>query len=213
MINKFISGLKPNERKILAIVSVVVILGLFYGLLLRPALKRSGEIDAMIAKEENTVRKNATFLAGRDKAVQEAGSFKDYFTKDVKSEEEVIADFLKKIESQASQSGVQTSKISPAGQDYQDDYLKYLVSVDCSGTLENLTNFIYAINNSKELIKVEKMNIGGNAKNAEIVQASMTISKMIIGADPSVEAKKLVHVKEEKETAKPAAAAAVPKEE
>jgi Tfp pilus assembly protein PilO len=206
VINKFLSGLQPNQRKMLIIVSVVVVLGLFYGLLLRPALYRSGEIDTLITKEENAVRKNSIFLANRDKVVKEAGAFKDYFAKDARSEEEVIAELLKKIELLATQSGVQMSKISPAGQDYQDEYLKYMVSVDCAGTLENLTNFIYTVNNSKDLVKVEKMTIGSNAKSTDTVQASFTISKMIIGADPSVEAKKLVRVKEDKAAAQPVAA-------
>jgi len=202
LINKFISGLPPAQQKILSVVVVLVILGLFYGLLLRPTLNRSKEIDDRIVKEENAVRKNTIFLSSRDKVIKEAGAFKEYFTKDVKSEEEVIADLLKKVELLATQSGVQLSKISPAGQDYQDEYLKYLVSVDCTGPLEKLTDFIYMVNNSKDLVKVEKMTLGANAKSADTVQASLVISRMIIGADPSVEAKKLIRVKETKETAK-----------
>ncbi|NTV28818.1 MAG: type 4a pilus biogenesis protein PilO [Candidatus Omnitrophica bacterium] len=204
MINKFISGLKPDQRKILAVVSVLVILGLFYVLLLRPVLHRSNEIDALIVKEQETVRKNTRFLAKREQVIKEAGAFKDYFTKDVRAEEEVIADLLKKVELLATQAGVQMSKISPAGQDVQNDYIKYLVSVDCSGALESLTNFMYAINNSQDLTRVEKMNIGSNAKSADTVQASFTISKMIIGADPSVDARTLVRVQENKEAPKSA---------
>lgn len=209
MINKFISGLKPDQRKILTIVAVVLILGLFYALLLRPAWNRSSEIDQLTDKEKNLVNKNASFLATRDKVIKEAGAFKDYFAKDVRTEDEVIADFLKKVELLATQSGVLLSKISPAGQESQNDYLKYFVSADCSGTLESLTNFIYAVNSSRELTKVEKMNLGANAKSPETVLASLTISMMIIGADPSVEAKKLIRVQEGKEAAK---AAEVPKE-
>lgn len=206
MINNFISGLKPGQRKVLAVLAVVLILGLFGGIFLYPAWKSSNKIDELIAKEKETVRKNALFLAKREKAVKEAAVFKDYFTKDVRSEEEVIADLLKKLLQLANNSGVQVSKLSTPVQEMQKDYLLYVVSADCTGTLENLTNFIFAINNSPELIKVSKMHLGSsaNAKNAGTIQASLTISKMIIGADPSVEAKKLVRVQEKKEAAKPA---------
>ena len=210
MFNKFISDLKPTQRKILFSVAVCAILGLFYGLLLRPALSRSGQIDSLIMKEKQEVRKNMTFLSSRDKVLKETGAFKVYFTKDVKSEKEVIAELLKEVSLLANAAGIQISKTSPSGQDYQNDYLKYMVTIDCSGSMDNLTNFIFTINNSKELLKVEKMNLGANAKSADTVQATLTISKMIIGADPAVEAKSLVRVKEEKEEAKPAVA---PKEE
>jgi hypothetical protein len=53
------------------------------------------------------------------------------------------------------------------------------------------------VNSSPELLKVEKMNLLANARDAEKIQATITISKMIMGADPTVEAKALVKIKEE----------------
>ena len=196
MINKFISGLSPKEKKILFAAALFALVALFDRLLVGPSLGRLHDIDDSIVKEEDSLQQNIRFLAHRDKIIKEAAVFKDFFSKDVKTEEEVIAGFLRKIETIASESQVETSKITPAGQDYQKDHLKYYVSLDCSGKFENITNFIYAVNNSRELLKVEKINLLGNTRDAEKVQANLTISKMIIGADPSVDPKTLVKVKE-----------------
>ncbi len=195
MVNKFISGLSSTEKKILAVASVFVILALFDRLLFAPSVNRLKQIDDSIAKEENSIRQNLQFLGYRDRIIKDAGVFKDYYAKDVRAEEEVIAEFLKKVEVMATQSKMQMSKIAPAGQDYQKDYIKYFVSLDCSGTLEDLTNFVYKVNNTNELLKVEKMNLVGSTKSAGNVTASLTISKMIIGADPSVDVKKLIQIK------------------
>ena len=200
MINKFISGLSANEKKILTITSLFVVLALFDRLLLGPSLNRGKELDDSIAKEEDVIKQNMRFLGYRERIVKEASTFKDFYTKDVRSEEEITADFLKKLELMGTQSKVELSKISPAGQQESKEYVKYMATMDCSGKLENITGFVYAINNSKELIKVEKMTLSGNAKNAEVVQASLTVSKMIVGADPAVDAKKLVRARE-KDTA------------
>jgi hypothetical protein len=196
LINKFISGLTANERKILAVAGLFVLFALFDRLLIGPSLGRMKELDESIAKEEDVIKQNVRFLGYRERIVKEASAFKDFYTKDVRSEEEITADFLKKLELMGTQASVELSKISPAAPEYQKDYVKYFASMDCSGKLENITAFVYAINNSKELVKVEKMMLGSNARNAEVVQASLTVSKMIVGADPSVSPQDLVRAKE-----------------
>ena len=180
----------------LVIAALFVLLALFYRLLLGPSLGRMKELDESIAKEEDVIKQNMRFLGYRERIVNEASAFKAFYTQDVRSEDEVIADFLKKLELMGTKAKVDLSKISPAGQDYQKDRVKYFATMDCSGKLEDVTNFVYTINNSQELIKVEKMALSGNARNAEVVQASLTVSKMIVAADPSVDPKDLVRFKE-----------------
>jgi hypothetical protein len=197
LLNKFISGLAPKERKILAFAAIIVLAALFDRLLVDPSMNRLRTIDNNIAEEEKTIEQNMRFLSHRDRIIKEAAVFKDYYTKDVSTEESVIADFLKKVESLATQSQVALAKVSPDGQDLQKNYLKYFVTLDCSGKLENITNFMYAVNTSPELLKVEKMNLLANARDAEKIQATITISKMIMGVDPTVEAKMLIKTKEE----------------
>jgi hypothetical protein len=204
LFNKFFSGLSAKEKKVLAFAAIIVLAALFDRLLVAPSMNRLRLIDDNIAEQQKVIGQNVRFLAHRDRIIQEAAAYKDFYTKNVQTEEAVIADFLKKIESLATKSQVALAKVSTDGQDYQKDYLKYFVTLDCSGKLENITNFLYAVNSSPELLKVEKMNLLANARDAEKIQATITISKMIMGADPTAEAKSLVKIKEE-----PAAAPAV----
>ena len=197
MFSKFISGLSPNEKKMLGIASLFVLLALFFRLLLAPSISRMKELDENIAKEEDVIRQNMRFLGYRERIVKEASAFNDYYTQDVRTEDEIIADFLKKLELMGTRSKVELSKISPAAQEYQKHYVKYLVTMECSGKLEDVTSFLYTINNSRELIRVEKMTLSGNARTAGTVQASLTVSRMIVGADPAVDPKSLVRVREE----------------
>lgn len=197
MFNKFISGLSETEKKILVVTVIAVLLALFDRLLIGPSLSKLKSLDENIGKEETVIKQNLRFLTYRDRIAKEAAVFKDFYAKDVRAEEEVIGEFLKKIELMATQSQVELSKISPAGQDYQNEYIKYFVTLDCVGTLESITNFVYAINSSKDLMRVEKTNVISNAKEAAKVQASLTISRMVIGSDPSVDPKNLVRIKDE----------------
>jgi Tfp pilus assembly protein PilO len=201
LLSKFISGLKPNERKILAFAAVVVLAALFDRLMVAPSMTQLRTIEQNIADQQKIVEQNMRFLAHRDKIVKEAAIYKDLYVKDVQTEEAVIADLLKKVEFLATKSEITLVKVFPDGQDSQKDYLKYFVTLECSGKLENITNFMYAINSSWELIKVEKMNLLTNPRDVERIQATITISKMIMGADPAVEAKTLVKTKQEPEAA------------
>jgi Tfp pilus assembly protein PilO len=203
LFSKFISGLSPKERKVLAFAAIIVLAALFDRLLVAPSMNRLHAIENNITEQQKIIEQNMRFLAHRDRIIKEAAVYKDFYAKGVQTEEAVIADFLKKIESLATQSQVALVKVSPDGQDFQKDYLKYLVTLDCSGKLENITNFMYAVNSSPELLKVEKMNLLANARDTEKIQATITISKMIMGLDPTVEAKSLVKVKEEPAVALP----------
>ncbi|MBF0569157.1 MAG: type 4a pilus biogenesis protein PilO [Candidatus Omnitrophica bacterium] len=194
---KFIAGLSLNEKKILGIAGIFILLALFDRLLIAPSWDRLQEIEDSITKEESRVSQNMHFLAYRERIKKEAESFKDFYAKDVRTEEEIIGDLLKQVEGMASSAKVELSKVTPAGKDEQKDYIKYLVTVDAVGKFEDITSFIYSINNSKELMKVEKMTIAGNARDAEKVQVNMSVSKMIVGEDPSKDVKAFVKANEE----------------
>lgn len=192
MINKFISGLSANEKRILLIASLFLLVALFDRLMLAPSLGRLKELDQIIVKEENSIAQNLRVLAHRDRIMKESDAFKDFYASEVRAEEEVIAEFLKKVEALASKAEVELSKVAPAGQESERDYIKYLVTLDCAGTFEAITNFIFLVNNSKELLRVEKMSIAAGQRDTDRVQSSLSISKMIIGADSSKDAKSLV---------------------
>lgn len=195
MFNQFVSKLNPKQQVLFFIVVILVTIVLFERLLVAPSLSRVKQLDESIEKQEEVIRENLAFLQNKKDVEKEIDVFKEFYTKDTRVEEEVIAEFLKQLEFLGIQSNVQLSKITPAGQEYQKEYLKYFLTVDCSGTLEKITNFIYTINNSKDLLKVEKMSLA-SSRSGDEVKTNLTISKMIIGADPSTNAKNLVKIKE-----------------
>lgn len=197
MLNKFISGLSAAGKIVFSIAVIAVVLALFDRLFLGPSNGKIKDIEEKIVSEEIAVKQDLKFLEHRDGIITEASAYRDFYTSDVRAEDEVVAEFLKKVELMATQAQVETSKITPAGKEYQTQYLKYLVTLDCSGKFENITNFVYALNNARELFRVEKLNIIGNTRDAEKVTANVTVSRMIMGADPSMDAKSLVKIKEE----------------
>lgn len=195
MFNQFISKLSPVQQVLLFIVVFILAIVLFERLLVAPSLSRVQQLDKTIEKQEEVIRADLAFLQNKKDVEKSIDAFKDFYVKDVKAEEQVIAEFLQQLELLGIQTNVQLSKVTPTDQEYQKEYLKYFLTVDCSGTLEKIMNFVYAINNSKDLLKVEKMSLTASRSGDE-VKTTLTISKMIIGSDPSLNAKNLVKIKE-----------------
>ena len=100
-INKFIAGLNENQKKLLVIAVVIVIAALFDRLLIAPTMSRLSSIEEDITKEEATIKQDMRFLGYKDRIVQESQEIDPYLTKNMSTDEEMIAAFLKKIESLA----------------------------------------------------------------------------------------------------------------
>lgn len=199
MINKFISGLSAKEKKIALIIIAIVLVVLLDRLLLAPSMSRLNEINDKIVKEQVSIQKDMEFLEQRDQVVKDVAILRGFYTKEIKAEEQVIATLLKDVESMASQAKVDLSKISPAEQEGDSEFLKYLVTLDGKGSFDDILKFIYSINNSKELMRVEAMNLTAK-KETDEVRVNLTVSKMIVSMDPAVSAKSLVTVQETEQT-------------
>jgi hypothetical protein len=113
-ITKFISGLNQTQRKLLVIAVVIVIAALFDRLLIAPTMSRLSSIEEDITKEEASIKQDMRFLGYKDRIAQESDEIAPYLTKSKSTDEEMIAGFLKKIESLAAQAKVTLIKVNPA---------------------------------------------------------------------------------------------------
>jgi len=124
-ITKFIAGLNDNQKKLLVIALVIVVAALFDRLLISPYMSRLTSIDEDIKKEEAVIKQDVRFLGYKDRISQEAEEVDPYLTKTVSTDEEMIAAFLKKLESLANQSKVTLIKVSPAAGQQTAEFWKY----------------------------------------------------------------------------------------
>ena len=183
-ITKFISGLNEIQKKLLVITVVIVIAALFDRLLIAPTMSRLSSIEEDIAKEEALIKQDIHFLGYKDRIVKESEEISPYLTKNMSTDEEMIAAFLKKLESLASQTKVMLIKINPAPGEQDAEYWKYQADLECSGNLENVVSFIHLVNSDTNLMKVLKFNFSANKSNADEIKATMTIEKIVVTEKP-----------------------------
>lgn len=189
MIQKFLSGLSSKEKKILGVATVVVLVALFDRLLIGPTMSKMADIEEQISAEKSAIKRNQHFLAYSDQINEEKNALSQYYSDDAGSEKKIITQFLSQIESVAKRTNVTLSKVNAGGTEHGTHNLKYFVSLECSGTLEQVTDFIYNLETGSDLLSVTKINLSPKRSNPEEVQSVMTVAKTIVpsGAMPDAE--------------------------
>jgi hypothetical protein len=183
-INKFIAGLNDFQKKLLVVALVFLIIALFDQLLIAPTMSRLSSIEEDIAKEEVTIKQDIRFLGYKDRIVKETQEIDPYLTKKMSTDEEMIAAFLKKIESLASQSKITLIKVNPAPGQQSPDFWKYQADLECSGNLADVISFMHLVNSDTELMKVLKFNFNGKKSDTDEIKATMTIEKIVVTNKP-----------------------------
>lgn len=183
-INKFIAGLNENQKKLLVIAVVIVIAALFDRLLISPTMSRLSSIEEDIAKEETSIKQDLRFLGYKERIVQESNEIAPFLTKNMTTDEEMIAAFLKKIENLASQSKVNLIKINPAPSEQGAEYWKYQADLECTGDLADVISFMHLVNSDPDLMKVDKFNFSAKKSDTDEIKATMTIEKIAVTDKP-----------------------------
>ncbi|HBG62525.1 MAG: hypothetical protein A2Y03_08255 [Omnitrophica WOR_2 bacterium GWF2_38_59] len=187
MIQKFISNLSENEKKVFYVTVLFVLLACFDRLFLGPVLSKLYTIDNEISIQEQSVIRDIRFLAYKDKIVRELKVYENYINKDQKDADIVNADFLSVVERLATKTKVNLVKSNPSEVKHEKDFDKYYANLDCVGTLEDVLTFMHEINSTEELLKVVKFNMSPKRGVENTVNVSMSVVKVSIGSRSSKE--------------------------
>ncbi len=179
----FYSKLNDKEKKIFYGAVALLVLAFFDMLFLRPVLSRLKAIEDGIRSSRQAIERDIRFISYRDKIFAEDKAFSIYESGDGKSGEEIIAGFLKTIEGIASESKIALSRVSPGEVVVRKGFVLYFAGVECSGKLEDMVTFIHRIDQTKNLLKVVRMNMSGNKASKEEVRVEMKVARLVI--DPA----------------------------
>ena len=183
MITEFYEKLSAQEKKIFYVVLVLGVLALFDFLFVRPVGQKLVSLDEEIKATKRSIRQDMRFFAYKDKIFAEQKTLSIYAAEDSQIEEEITASFLKTIETLASRSNIHLSKLNTSESEVKRGYVRYFANLESDGRLQDMVNFIYRINTTKNLLKVVKFNMTENKASAENVNASMKITKLVMDSD------------------------------
>lgn len=190
--NQFFSNLTPFQRKIFYVAVFFVTLALFDRLLIEPTLSKRAEIDEQIKREKELIRGDIKILSYKGKIAKEKQVLKPYFSDTVPKDEDVMSEFLGKLDTFAAESGltVQKNNRSSDQTEVAEDpgkakgILVYKADFECSGNLEDVAKLIYRIDTSQEFFRILKINLAmKKTGEVEEIRAVMTVAKYIVPSE------------------------------
>lgn len=184
MIQDFYSKLSEQERKVFYVTIGIVVFSMFDFLFFRPVSVKLKSIDQDVESIRNDIKRDVRFLAHQDQIFAEDRALSAFQIDQQKSEEEIIAAFLKTIELLASEAKINLSTLSPAEAEVKKGYALYYAGLECSGRFEDMVTFMHKISTTKNLLKIVKVNLAGKKASADEVMVTMKVAKLIM--DPKV---------------------------
>ena len=96
------------------------------------------------------------------------------------SDEEEVAKILGEIEALARKSSVYLVDMKPRKPREVEFYKEYTVEIEAEGYMESLMSFIYQLNTSSQLLRVETLRLNLTKGDSKVLSASMLITKVLI---------------------------------
>lgn len=193
--NQFFTSLTPLQKKLFCIAAFFVTLALFDVLLVSPSLAKRAKIEEDTKAAEESIKGDLKILSYQNKIDKEKELFKAYYSDSIPKDEDVMAQFLGKLDAYVKEFNLTLAKNNrsndqaegSADADAKKDYLIYKADLECSGNLEDIAKLIYKIDTSKEFFKILKINLAmKKTGDVEEMKAVMTVAKYIFPSNPAL---------------------------
>lgn len=171
------SRLSKRERLLAALtVSVAALLALFI-FIADPVYKKWLDLGGDVESANAKLLKNLKLLANKEYLEKEYNQYRQYIQKGA-GEEEEVSSILKEIEATAAGSSVDVTSIKPKGTKSFKEYKKFTVEVTGEAKLSGFLKFIYDLEGSKKLLKVERLVLTLKSAQSDILRGTLIIRKI-----------------------------------
>lgn len=174
-----LSSLSRREKRLLYLTITVLAVWILHGFVLNPLITGWKELEDKIEEKSLKLDKSRKILNFKEKI---QGEYENYASsvRMQGSEEEEMAKFLTEIESIARASSVHISDIKPRPVKNAGFYETYLVELEAEGDINQISKFIYDIQVSPQLLKIDKYSIGTKGAGTNLLKCRVIVSKILI---------------------------------
>ena len=173
--------LTQREKTILAWVIALLVMVIGYHGIWRPMTSKLNELDEGIFAMQLKIRKAKTLLRQKDEVLEESKKYPNLSRMEAGSDEEEIARLLNFIEQTARKLGVSLSDVKP--QAVQSDKMskRFLVELNAESGLKELASFVYELEHSAEILKIEQVNAGPkDEKNPLLLRSAIVVTRVVV---------------------------------
>lgn len=174
----FLANLSKRERILLYLAATFIFLSLFYSFALKPLSKKWNSLNQQVLSSEIELKRSLKYLNLKDEVEDIYQSYIGYIKKGSADEEEITI-LLNEVEKVARASGMHIANIRPEPVKDLEFYKKYVLEMNCEATMENYIEFIYNLQKTAQLIRVEKLKLISQGKASPLLKARLLITKVV----------------------------------
>ncbi len=183
MISNFYSKLSKSEKLIFVVAFLFVMTAFMDRLVLGPILAQQKLLEVEVQSKFQTIRRNLRILSFKDSILKEYTKYKEYLDTGKKTKEEIVSALLREIETIASQKSITISNIQPGDVEGNPIMEEYKTSLECSGKLRDILEFMQALEESDYLFQITKYDLAPKGKGSDIMKCSISMSRIFITAE------------------------------
>ena len=175
----FLSHLSRRERLMFYGALTVFLLVLLDRLMLNPIMSEMRLLDEKICNEKASIKEALYIISQKDRLGRETRLYATYLERTSSDEEEILS-FLKYVENLTAKSSVSLTGIKASGIKEETLSKKYFIRLSCEAQMEQIIDFLYDIESSNRLLRIEKWHMTPKAEGSSIINCTMDISKFVI---------------------------------
>ncbi len=175
----FFSARSRRERIVMGVAAFAVFAVFCDRVIVSSVSRRLGDLDAQIAAREAQIRKDLRIVAQKQRIEIQHVGYKPYLGT-MSTENEEFTVFLKEVDNLARQSEVYVVDMKPSASKEMGGAKKYFINLNIEAQMAPLVSFLYAIEDSKKLMTVEKYQVMPKSKDSATAKCSILVSKLVI---------------------------------
>lgn len=167
--------LNKNEKILSAVVGSLLFIFIFNIIIIKPLKEKLNTAEDEILHSQLLIRKYLEIEQQKDTLVKENKKIERYLTLKGSSDEKLTA-ILSKIEAEARKSGLVIVDMKPDTSQKSKSLPEiYRIQLNAEADLSKIFNFVYGLENSDILFKVEKLNLSVKDESTGVMKIESNI--------------------------------------
>jgi len=174
-----LASLTKRERTILSLCIGVILLSLLYNIIIEPVASRWIQLGNEVKIARLKLKKSSEILKRRLHIINQYEKLSSFIQLERGSDEEEIAILLSEVERLASSAGTRITDIKPGVSKGSGYFRKFIVEIESEGDIDKISKFIYEVQNSTHILKIEKLSINMKGTRDRSLKVNMLVTKLL----------------------------------
>jgi len=175
-----IPTLSKRERLILICTVALLFTSLVYAFILEPIITQWRQVNKEVTVKRLSLEKGLRLLRQKEEITQRFQGLSAIMAAEGGSQEEQMAKLFSEIETLARGANVHILGMKPLPVTKSAFYKKYTVEIDSQGSIEKLVEFLYKLQHSKQILRVEFLELNAKSGTKDSLKVTLLANKITL---------------------------------